>query len=430
MKIAVWHNLPSGGGKRALHDHVRGLVERGHQVECWSPPTADLSYLPLSQYAIEHVVPFDWQFVESHGFLGRKLLVFRNVVAKFGAMQRHAQRCVEEIERGDFDVILGNSCLHFATPFIARFASTPTVLYLQEPFRKFYEASPSGDMSRLQWVAPLPSPLRKNRLLRWKTQAGRLAMDLGELHAVRIQAREECANAHAFDRVLCNSRYSREAILRVYGLDAKVCYLGIDTEMFRPSGEPKEGYVIGLGEFGPHKGIDTAVRALATIDPALRPALVWVGNAGGAEYLQSVTALASDLGVNLRIKRRVPHDELVSLLSRASVMIYTSRLEPFGFAPLEANACGTVVVGIAEAGIRESIEPGENGSLVEAGDPAALGSEILRYVQTPEWALSEGVRARSHVVDRWQVGAAVERLETHLAEPLRSRPEVAACQRG
>src|SRR5258708_7701650 len=26
MKIAVWHNLPSGGGKRALHDHVRGLV--------------------------------------------------------------------------------------------------------------------------------------------------------------------------------------------------------------------------------------------------------------------------------------------------------------------------------------------------------------------------------------------------------------------
>jgi hypothetical protein len=26
MKIAVWHNLRSGGGKRALYDHVVGLL--------------------------------------------------------------------------------------------------------------------------------------------------------------------------------------------------------------------------------------------------------------------------------------------------------------------------------------------------------------------------------------------------------------------
>jgi hypothetical protein len=32
MKIAVWYNLPSGGAKRALYYHVRGLVERGHTV--------------------------------------------------------------------------------------------------------------------------------------------------------------------------------------------------------------------------------------------------------------------------------------------------------------------------------------------------------------------------------------------------------------
>jgi hypothetical protein len=30
MKIAVWHNLGSGGGKRALYDHVVGLLARGH----------------------------------------------------------------------------------------------------------------------------------------------------------------------------------------------------------------------------------------------------------------------------------------------------------------------------------------------------------------------------------------------------------------
>src|SRR5437763_1335185 len=61
MKIAVWHNLPSGGGKRALYDHVRGLIERGHTVEAWCPPTADLDFLPLAPMAREHVVDLEWK---------------------------------------------------------------------------------------------------------------------------------------------------------------------------------------------------------------------------------------------------------------------------------------------------------------------------------------------------------------------------------
>ena len=59
MRIAVWHNLPSGGGKRALYYHVRGLVERGHSVEAWCPSTSDRNYLPLSELITEHVVPID-----------------------------------------------------------------------------------------------------------------------------------------------------------------------------------------------------------------------------------------------------------------------------------------------------------------------------------------------------------------------------------
>ena len=32
MKIAIWHNLPSGGGKRALYNHIKALKENGHYV--------------------------------------------------------------------------------------------------------------------------------------------------------------------------------------------------------------------------------------------------------------------------------------------------------------------------------------------------------------------------------------------------------------
>jgi hypothetical protein len=57
VRIAVWHNLPSGGGKRALVDQVAALQARGHHIESWCPPSADQDFLPLGQLIPEHVVP-------------------------------------------------------------------------------------------------------------------------------------------------------------------------------------------------------------------------------------------------------------------------------------------------------------------------------------------------------------------------------------
>lgn len=58
MRVAVWHNLPSGGGRRVLHDHVTALAGRGHAVEVRCPPTADRRYWPLPAANPEHVVEF------------------------------------------------------------------------------------------------------------------------------------------------------------------------------------------------------------------------------------------------------------------------------------------------------------------------------------------------------------------------------------
>mgnify|MGYP003343066273 CR=1 FL=1 len=57
MRIAVWHNLPSGGGKRALWNHVRGLLARGHHVEAFCPAPAAGGYLPLGDLCPEHALP-------------------------------------------------------------------------------------------------------------------------------------------------------------------------------------------------------------------------------------------------------------------------------------------------------------------------------------------------------------------------------------
>src|SRR5262245_54052410 len=59
VRIAVWHNLPNGGGKRQLYSHVQGLLRRGHHVEAWCPDSADRQYLPLAELVTEHVVRLD-----------------------------------------------------------------------------------------------------------------------------------------------------------------------------------------------------------------------------------------------------------------------------------------------------------------------------------------------------------------------------------
>jgi glycosyltransferase involved in cell wall biosynthesis len=407
MRIAVWHNLPSGGGKRTLWHHALGLSKRGHQVEAWCPPTANQNYAPLSSICPEHVVPLETSAEQRPSRYFGWLKDYLAVKRRLRAMDAHCRACARQIGQGGFDVLFANTCAWFAVSPIARQAQLPGVLYLQEPHRILYEAQPE-----LPWAAPPVPPPPFLPGLSW----ARLCTSTVWLHGERIQVREEIANAKAFRRILVNSLFSRESVLRAYGLESSVCYLGVDTELFRPTGEPSEGYVVGLGAVGHSKGADRAIRALAAIAPALRPKLRWIGNGANACYLAALERQAKELGVMLEVKIMVSDHELVSLLSRAAVMLYTSRLEPFGLAPLEANACGVPVVAIAEGGVRETIEQGKNGFLVLDDNPQALAKAVTTVLGNAALAGEMRVRAREMVISRWGLDAAVARLEQALGE--------------
>jgi glycosyltransferase involved in cell wall biosynthesis len=422
VKIAVWHNLPSGGGKRALHDHVKGLLQRGHIVEAWCPPTADRTFLPLCSLIREHVVSLD----PAPRTIGRVLgNTYATTTAQLAAMDQHCARCATEIGRGGFDVLFVGSCRLFRTSPIARYANLPSAIYLQEPFRSLYEATPPlpwlapeslgrnyEATPKLPWVAP--ESLGKNdRLIRYLW--GRLR-DLARIQAHRIQMREEIANASQFDLILVNSFFSRESVLRAYGLDATVCYLGVDTNHFKPSGEASERFVLGFGSLIYAKGPDRAIKALGYIPESKRPELVWIGSFAEPEYELELRRIANKSGVRLTLKIGVTDSEIRSLLSRAAMLIYTSRLEPFGLSPLEANACGTPVVAIAEGGVRETVQHQINGLLVENADPRSLALAIERLLDDPVLARELRVGSLAHVRTKWPITAAIDRLESALCE--------------
>lgn len=405
MRIAIWHNLPSGGGKRQLYNHVQGLLRRGHEIQAWCPDTADQKFLPLSDVIRERVIPLRgttplFRDPRRPGRVTRVLL---------DAMEEHCRACAEEIKAGQFDVLFANGCVFLRSTPIAGYVPIPSVLYLNEPYRWFYEAMP-----QLPWIAPRAAMERR--------LSARLSLDAlreyaaawSSLGTIRLQARAELEYTRRFDLVLANSVFSRETILRTYNIDSRLCYLGIDTTRYVPTGEPKEAFVVGLGTIYHGKGVDRAIRALGTLPAGKRPALVWVGNGSWPEDLQDYQRLAARLGVEFSVKEHISDHEVISLLSRATAMIYTSRLEPFGLAPLEANACGTPVVGIAEGGIKETVRDGVNGFLAVDDDPQAMGELLLRFVDSPDLVKTMGARAREYVMTEWNLERATDNLERHL----------------
>lgn len=410
MKIAVWHNLPSGGGRRALGCHLDGLMARGHHVEVWSPVDREAWFRPPSCHA-HHVVPLRQPLLpKPAGSLRQSLWLRREVSGTIGAFHEHCRACAAEMARGGFDLVFANSPL---SP-LAHYAPVPAVLYLQEPTRALFEARPD-----LPWKA-LPPPrgrIPSPGYVKW------FAEDLLEVDAHRKLLSEEVGNARRFGRILVNSFFSRESLWRAYGRDSTVCYLGVDAGHFRPTGAARASFVFGLGEIRPHKGIDRVLRGLGSVAAARRPELVWVGNASDPDYRQGLEELAGRLGVTCHFKYRATDEELLGLLNGALCMVYAPRLEPFGFAALEAMACETPVVAIREGGVRETVEDGVSGLLVDGDDPAAFGAAVDALVGDPARCRALGRAARDIVVRKWTWTAALDRLEAALRAQVKKEVE-------
>jgi glycosyltransferase involved in cell wall biosynthesis len=399
MRIAVWHNLPSGGGKRALVDHVDGLLARGHEVEVWTNPLSAAEPPHFSGSPVQHLVPLDIDPGERGGALPPWPVVRR----RLHAMSRHLDSVASGIEAGGFDVLLGGSCRYLRTVDLASRVAIPAVLYAGEPYRWLYEAMPT-----LPWA--LPTRERGERFGRWTRRRLR---DAATVPGLRRQVAAEVAAARGWDRILVNSAYSRDSIRRVYGVAAQVCYLGIDTTRLEHASRPRDRVVLGLGAMVPEKGVERAVRAVAAMS-APQPILRWVANVESTPFRQTVEVLCKELGVILDLHVAVADKGLAEILAESAVLIYTPYLEPFGLAALEASAAGLPVVGVAEGGIRETVVDGINGILV--WDDADLPAALDRVISDPELSARLSAGGRTLVADRWTIEAAVGRLEAQLCQ--------------
>jgi glycosyltransferase involved in cell wall biosynthesis len=191
------------------------------------------------------------------------------------------------------------------------------------------------------------------------------------------------------------SESSRQALIEigVPGSKISLVYNGVDCERYRPGSKSESPLIVYLGRLRHYKSIDTAIRALPCLMRSFPDLRFDIAGSGPAKA--ELKELAHELGVADRVRfyGYVSEEEKISLLQQAHVVVNPSLKEGWGLTVLEANACGTPVVGADVPGLRDSICHRQTGYLVPHGDHVSLGRAISELLWDPKQRQQMGERA-------------------------------------
>ncbi len=197
--------------------------------------------------------------------------------------------------------------------------------------------------------------------------------------------------------VFAVSRYTAELVHRcgVPRDRIHVVHNGVDLSFFYPRdpeiarerlGLRGKRIVLTTGRLIRRKGIDTTIDAFRRIE-ARYPDLVYVV-VGNGPYREALEDRAGELinAGRILFTGRVLREELPEYYSMADFFLMPSReekrgcVEGFGLVFLEANACGTPVIGSSSGGIPDAVEHGTSGLLVPSGDVGALETAMTELL--------------------------------------------------
>jgi phosphatidylinositol alpha-1,6-mannosyltransferase len=224
-------------------------------------------------------------------------------------------------------------------------------------------------------------------------------------------------------------------LLRDHGFSAAqtpVVPNGTDPQRFQPHdasalrrhlGFSDRPLLLTVGRLVRRKGVDTVLRALPAIaQNGPDVAYVVVGTGPDRPRLER---LAARLGVldRVRFVGEVNHDRLPLYYSAADLFVMPAREDPpdvegFGLVFLEANACGTPVIGARTGGIPDAVVDGETGLLVPPNAPEALAEAATRVLTVPALADTLGHQGRRYVTETAHWGRTAHRAHALLATSL------------
>ncbi len=237
-----------------------------------------------------------------------------------------------------------------------------------------------------------------------------------ELLAYRL-AHAVVVNAEAVKQQLVGEGVSTEKIVTIYnGLDASRVSAPADfrrEDVLDAFGLPHTGrrFVTLVANLRHAvKDHPTFLRAARRVRESVQDAAFIV--AGEGELIDSMRALAAQLGIQTDVFFTGRCTRIASLLAVSDVCVLSSTAEGFSNSILEYMAAGRAVVATDVGGAREAIEERETGFIVAPGDDEAMAARITELLRDPARARAMGERGRLRVAEKFSCEAQLARTES------------------
>jgi glycosyltransferase involved in cell wall biosynthesis len=168
----------------------------------------------------------------------------------------------------------------------------------------------------------------------------------------------------------------------------------------------REGYLV-VSRLLPYKRVDAAVKAATE----RRLSLTVIGDGPDRPRLERLA------GPTVRFLGNVG-DDIKRCLLRSVIAVIVPGEEDYGLVPLEANACGTPVVGLNRGGVAETQIDGVTGILIPGGDVDAF-ADAMQAAAISKWdrdLISSLARARGRPAFEAALAAFLERVMSRRSE--------------
>lgn len=208
--------------------------------------------------------------------------------------------------------------------------------------------------------------------------------------------------ANLCDHVFAPSESIAELIMeRGVTTPVSVIPTGVDLDRFASGdrtvgreryGIPSDAFVIGhLGRLAPEKNLEFLSEAVASVlqtNPQVYFLLVGAGpSEDGIRELFAAKGLTDRLVMPGILQRQ----DLADALKAMDVFAFSSKSETQGMVLTEAMAAGLPVVGLDASGVREVVEDGVNGRLLDDENVESFAEALQELVDMPAYKLKKQV---------------------------------------
>lgn len=220
------------------------------------------------------------------------------------------------------------------------------------------------------------------------------------------------------DLVVANSHYTARLVNEV-APKAKVIALplAVDPVRFCPGSMadsrknlslPLQKFIISsVSRIHRYKGFETVFRAIANLPIQEKENILYV-IAGTGPDREMLTRIADELGISAQILWLgfVKDENLTDIYRASDVFVLCTQensqsreVEGFGLVFLEAQSCGTPVIGTRAGGIPDAISDNQGGWLIPPNDDRELTRHLSGLIRNPSSLSEQRLMARKRVLD-------------------------------